>query len=552
MTAQPRPAPAPPLRLVPQPKAAIYCRVSTRDQELEGTSLESQEASCRRHAADLGYAIDERHVYRETFSGAELWDRPKLNQLRAAVRARGIDALIVHATDRLARDPIHLAIVAGDCERFRVALAFVTEPLDASDEGALIRYVKGYAAKIEREKIKERTLRGKRASAAAGRLNPTHADMYGYRFDPATRGRQVDETQAAVVRLIFHWYAEERVSLRGIATRLNAAGVPSPATGKRQPKADRAASRWCIQIVQRILRDPTYKGDAYAFRYTTDAQGRQVLRPEAEWIRLPAGTSPALVSPELWQAAQDRRAANRGADTRNHTRPYLLRGIVHCAVCGRRMYADPHRKRAGGPVERTYRCPSRLLPEGACGAGRVPADAIEAWAWGELEAAIDDPSRIAEQREQARRDGPDPALTGDLETARRELRRREVQQERLARRLREADDTLWDLIERELRTLEGEKRQYAAMIADIEARLAEQRAAIDQLDALDAYCRRVRGNLDRLDFAGRRLAFAAFDVRIAASGPDRDSWRLRGSAPVLTPGGEATHGSRGAGRRPWS
>src|SRR5437762_3505112 len=55
MTALPSPAPAPALRVVPQPRAAVYCRVSTRDQEQEGTSLESQEASCRAYAAATGH-----------------------------------------------------------------------------------------------------------------------------------------------------------------------------------------------------------------------------------------------------------------------------------------------------------------------------------------------------------------------------------------------------------------------------------------------------------------------------------------------------------------
>ncbi|MDP9372846.1 MAG: recombinase family protein [Chloroflexota bacterium] len=540
------------------PRAAIYCRVSTSSQGEDGTSLSTQEQLCRQYAAARGYAVDEELVVREAWSGTQLHDRPKLTRLREAIQARLVATLIAYSTDRLARDPIHLAIIAEACERAGVSLEFVTEPLDSSPEGALIRYVKGYAAKIEHEKIKERTLRGKRAHAAAGQLSPTVADLYGYQYDPATRGRRVNETQAAIVRQIFRWYVDERTSIRSIATRLNATGVPSPSTDKRKPKAGRTAPSWSCAIVQRILSDTTYKGEAYVWRHTTDAHGRHILRPESEWIRLPESVSPAIVSSELWQAARDRRSENKGADTRNRSRPYLLRGTIYCATCGRRMYADPHRSKGGGPVSRTYRCPSRELPGGACGGRRVPAAAVEAWAWEQMKAAINDPSLITEQREQARREGPDPALLADLDTARRELAKLAQQQERLANRLREADDALWGLIERELRNIEAEKGQYRTMIADIEARLAQQQATIDQFDELEAYCQRVAGNLERFGFAEKRLAFEAFNVRIEANGTqDAGTWRLRGSAPVSVGaaagiGGDLFSRSRGAGHHPWS
>ncbi len=52
-----------------QPRAAIYCRVSTKGQEERGTSLASQEAECRAYATAHGYQVDEAHVYRETYSG---------------------------------------------------------------------------------------------------------------------------------------------------------------------------------------------------------------------------------------------------------------------------------------------------------------------------------------------------------------------------------------------------------------------------------------------------------------------------------------------------
>lgn len=45
--------------------AAIYCRVSTRQQAEDGSSLDSQEVACRRLAASQGFTITQ--VFKEDF-----------------------------------------------------------------------------------------------------------------------------------------------------------------------------------------------------------------------------------------------------------------------------------------------------------------------------------------------------------------------------------------------------------------------------------------------------------------------------------------------------
>jgi len=56
--------------------AAIYCRVSTEDQEKEGTSLQTQLEACLNYCQDKGYDITYR--FSEAYSGLTL-DRPQLN-----------------------------------------------------------------------------------------------------------------------------------------------------------------------------------------------------------------------------------------------------------------------------------------------------------------------------------------------------------------------------------------------------------------------------------------------------------------------------------------
>ena len=149
-----------------QPRAAIYCRVSTPGQEEDGTSLATQEARCRQYAAERGYSVVD--VYRDVHTGMELWERPRINEVRAAVRRGELAAVIAYDLDRLSRDQAHLYILDEEATRHGCELLFVTEEFDKSPVGKAVRAMKGFAAEVEREKIKERTSAGSRRACRAG------------------------------------------------------------------------------------------------------------------------------------------------------------------------------------------------------------------------------------------------------------------------------------------------------------------------------------------------------------------------------------------------
>ena len=146
-------------------RAAIYCRVSTEDQEREGTSLQTQLEACLKYCQDKGYDVAYR--FSEAYSGLTL-ERPKLNELRELVRAGIIDVIVVYCLDRLSRDPTHGVILTQELEKHNVTLEAVTETVDSSELGKLISYIRGFASKLEAEKIRERTMRGRKAKAKQG------------------------------------------------------------------------------------------------------------------------------------------------------------------------------------------------------------------------------------------------------------------------------------------------------------------------------------------------------------------------------------------------
>ena len=500
-------------------QALVYCRVSTTKQEEKGTSLESQAAACIARAQELGYTVA--RVTKEAYSGAEIHDRELLAADRADIRAGKFQAVVVYAVDRLTREIAHLYILTDEIERAGAKLIIVTEELDNTPEGELMMSVRGYVAKIERAKIRERCVRGKRQKALSGRVLRGGTDLYGYGYDAARGVRTVNEVEAATVRQIFRW-AAEGVSTRSIIRRLREQGTPPPSAGKRRLVHERysATPAWGSGAVKRILNDPTYKGEVYAWRWrSTGRKNFNIVRPREEWIKLPDEATPAIVAPELWEAAQERLKANRGDHTRNERRPDLLRGHVFCSVCGRRMRGDNEN---GG--YRVYRCPSRQY-DGACGSKRIPAADCENAVWDLVKKILDDPTILTTELERRKAEGSESRarLEGDAESARRSHRQAEAELQKIVDRAATADDDLWAMFQKTIAEKKATVTRLKEAVEEAEARLAAAESDAASLTALTEYAARVRKRLAVFGFDEKRLALEALNVKVNGSGRD---WRI--------------------------
>jgi site-specific DNA recombinase len=158
-------------------RAGIYARVSTEDQEREGTSLGSQVEACLNKARGLGYEIPQDLIFTETFSGLTL-DRPGLAELREKARDRALDAVIVHTPDRLSRVGEDILSLAKELKIDGVKLLFVNEQWDDTLNGKLVGFMLGWASEFEAAQIRERTMRGKLAKAKQGK-QPCGRAAYG-------------------------------------------------------------------------------------------------------------------------------------------------------------------------------------------------------------------------------------------------------------------------------------------------------------------------------------------------------------------------------------
>lgn len=507
-------------------KATIYARVSTEDQEREGTSLQSQIESCLSKAHDLGYQVSEEHTFSETWSGADL-DRPQLSKARNLIRQREIKALICYSTDRLARNPIHIAIVAEECQKRGIEVIFVTEPLDNSPEGQLISYVRGYAAQIEREKIKERTMRGRKARAEKGMLPTGGVNLYGYIYNKETGHREINDYEASVVRTMFNWLVEDRVSRGELCRRLMDQGIPAPKGG----------TRWGVSTVGRILRNPVYCGETYANKMVCvepegkDTEGkrykkiRRELRPREDWIPLNDAT-PAIISKELFEQAQCQLRLNMELAPRNQKYEWLLRGFVRCRWCGRRYHGNPEHG------YRFYRCSgrSRLVSPNPCRNHQIPADWLEDRVWQEVKATLLQPELIlAElQRKQALKTEANH-LEQELELNRKRLEALDEAELRKLRIYLYGGDSSVEKYLAESRRMEAQEQRLKDQIAKLEKRIEEaRRAEIDEAN-IERFFEIARQNLGDFSFDDKRLAFEALQLKVWVDG---DKITIEGLIPM--------------------
>ncbi len=135
-------------------RAVIYCRVSTDKQEIDGESLDYQEAKCRQYA-EL-HDLDVIAVLREAKSGYIHYSlREKLTLARQLVRDGLADVIIVFDLRRFSRNFVHSAMIFEEIESAGAEIVSVSENIDNSLTGKLIRSILAWSAESEREKIVE-------------------------------------------------------------------------------------------------------------------------------------------------------------------------------------------------------------------------------------------------------------------------------------------------------------------------------------------------------------------------------------------------------------
>jgi DNA invertase Pin-like site-specific DNA recombinase len=241
-------------------RVALYVRVSTQRQA-QAQTVEQQVERLAGHARQQGWDVPPDQIVRDDgYSGASL-RRPGLGRLRDRAAARSLDLILITAPDRLARNYVHQVLLLEELQGHGCEVRFLDRPMSQDPHDQLLLQIRGAVAEYERTLITERMRRGRQRKLEAGLMLPWTRPPFGYRVDPDRprdpAGVRVEEAEAAVVREMFAWYAEEAHSFCSLARLLERRGIRT-STGLK---------RWNLASIRALLTNPAYAGQVYGNRW---------------------------------------------------------------------------------------------------------------------------------------------------------------------------------------------------------------------------------------------------------------------------------------------
>lgn len=366
-------------------RVATYERVSSEDQRDRETIKTQTDEIARHLERQPGVELVSRYVDDGVSGTIPLAERPDGRRLLADAAAGHFEEIWVYKVDRLGRDAVDLLVVRRRLDALGIALVSVVE-----GQPDLLGYdVQAVVADHYRREFARRSADGMNRAAREGRYTGGIVP-FGYRVEghkasarlvPDEATVWADRSAANLVRDMYERLALRSQSCRAIAADFNAAGIPTHyVRDGRGVRGLRTQGLWRAGRIRNLVVNPLYRGE---LRY-----GSRTAKRDREVIAAPIE---ALVSPTLWQEAQDALARNRRS-AKNSGHVYLLRGVMHCGMCGLTLVGSADR--SGG----RYRCGGELLERGPI-AGRCPScsvrvNAIEPPIWADIERWLRNPGDV--------------------------------------------------------------------------------------------------------------------------------------------------------------
>jgi site-specific DNA recombinase len=384
-------------------RAAIYARVST-DMQRDNFSIPSQIAECLNYAQLKGYSVvGDRYVNRENgfdapsgngsipafvddYSSREL-SRPSIDAALDYLETIGFDVLVVHAIDRLARDPFIRQTLEREFIKRGARVEYALGNYEETPEGEVRKDLDATFAKWENARRVERSTRGKRRKAENGKFVGGRTP-YGYMLDiDAYGGLEVNKKQAEVVQNIFDLYVDKRYSIGAITDFMNQSKV----------KTYTGSGRWHKSTIRSILENTVYIGTAYYNKFKTYSNSNRTERDRGEWIEIKVHP---IIDQETFDLAQSLLEENREALRKKPTHNYLLSGMVRCAECERPYRANFRKARpeSNRSAARSYR---HIRGEEGCFNREMAAHRLEPLVWNKVVEFLRNPETIRERYDQA-------------------------------------------------------------------------------------------------------------------------------------------------------
>lgn len=233
-------------------KTILFCRVSSKEQEDTGYSLDAQEKLLKEYAGKQGFNVLKVFKISESASGKQV--RKLFNEMLQYVLKHDIHVICVEKIDRLTRN-LKDATAVSDWiqEDERRQVHFVKENFIAGKNTRahenLVWNMKVSISRFYTDNLSEEVRKGQKEKIAQGWL-PTKPPL-GYKTvgDKGKKIHIVDEEKAPYLRRMFEQYSTGNYSINSLVVSMHKEGLRNR-QGKKVGK-----SRMCD-----LLSDPFYTG----------------------------------------------------------------------------------------------------------------------------------------------------------------------------------------------------------------------------------------------------------------------------------------------------
>lgn len=368
--------------------AVAYVRKSTAGEKPDGSerqerSIPAQRAEIKRQAKSNGYKI----IRWFEDAGVSGWKRgekrPGFHRLLESARKDAdFEAVLCDDLDRFSRAKVpevfsDLHDLASAGVKTIATNSRGEYELSGHDIGAILTLAVDIFDGYQYSRKLGRRIGISRRNAAKEGKRSGGSPPYGMANGDGGKLKRGKAFEVRTVKRIFKWFVDAKMSLRGIATKLNQElKIASPGGGK-----------WSSESIKRILSQESYIGTltynkkkSGAF-FILDAYGELVdaeNRPSPAWketevgvIRIPKMWK-GIVAKQQFDAAQKRLAGfarDKQRRPRSNSRPLI--GTLYCDNCGKKMHAT----KARGRYE--YRCGTNMnYGNGSCGNWAIKEDDI--------------------------------------------------------------------------------------------------------------------------------------------------------------------------------
>ncbi|MEX0617018.1 MAG: recombinase family protein [Candidatus Woykebacteria bacterium] len=295
-------------------KAVAYYRVSSREQQEEGYSIEAQQKRVKEYAEKKGLEIVKEFAEIET---AKVAGRKIFGEMIDFVFSTPeIQGIVCHKVDRLCRNLKDYVKV----DDLGIKAYFVEEEFAENANGKLTFGLKIILAKHYIDNLSDEVKKGMREKVEQGGY--PHKPPFGYTVDASVMPHKIvpDVVESVVIQKIFEYYATGSYSIMRLKEKLAEEGFGNKKNGHPIAKSD----------LGKILRNPFYYG---WFNWNGELWSNK-------------GTYLPVVSKELWDKVQGVLDEQNRPKVRKHNFTYTM--LMKCGECGNSITAEKKVKRYTG------------------------------------------------------------------------------------------------------------------------------------------------------------------------------------------------------------